>query len=172
MTTKKTCCFTGHRPSRLGFGENSPHCAALKNKISALLTDLIEQQGFTHFISGMALGVDMYAARAVLELKEKYPFITLECAIPCANQTKGWSLKDKTEYSAILSRCDNPVLLQQPYTPDCMQKRNRYMVDNSNLVLAVWNGTPSGTGNTVKYAKAKNVPVLLLDPLSLLSKNF
>ena len=51
----------------------------------------------------------------------------------------------------------NPVrqgtLLQTRYTPDCFDRRNRYMVDHSDLIIAVWNGSPSGTGNTISYAK-------------------
>ena len=34
-------------------------------------------------------------------------------------------------------------------------KKNEYMVDNSDYVIAVWNGKPSGTGNTVTYARKK-----------------
>ena len=48
-----------------------------------------------------------------------------------------------------------------------MQKRNEYMVDNSDYVIAVWNGKPSGTENTVKYANKKNKVVLLVDPQTL-----
>ena len=47
-----------------------------------LIVRMIEEEGVTHFISGMAQGVDLYAAEIVLELKEQYPQITLECAIP------------------------------------------------------------------------------------------
>ena len=47
------------------------------------------------------------------------------------------------------------------------KKRNEYMVDNSDYVIAVWNGKPSGTGNTVKYARKNNKMVLLVDPQTL-----
>ena len=67
--------------------------SALMNPISVVLLSksvmrdqivaLIENEGVTHFITGMALGVDMYAAEIVLDLKSKYPHITLESAIPC-----------------------------------------------------------------------------------------
>ena len=50
---------------------------------------------------------------------------------------------------------------------DCMQKRNRYMVDKADMVIAVWNGSPSGTGKTVAYAKEQGKPVLMIDPESL-----
>ena len=80
----KTCAFTGHRPKGLGYPESDGRCAALKEKLRSLIIRMIEEEGVTHFISGMAQGVDMYAAEIVLDLKQTYPYITLECAIPYA----------------------------------------------------------------------------------------
>jgi uncharacterized phage-like protein YoqJ len=45
-----------------------------------------------------------------------------------------------------------------------MYKRNEYMVDNSDIVMAVWNGKKSGTSYTVEYAKKKGRRVLVLNP--------
>ena len=52
-------------------------------------------------------------------------------------------------------------------TSDCMDKRNRYMVDHADYILAVWNGCPSGTGNTVRYAHKKGKTVIVINPVSL-----
>lgn len=163
----KTCCFTGHRPQKLGYGENSIQCDELKNRLEELIIELIEKEGVTHFISGVALGVDTYAANIVLKLKSNYPMITLECAIPCETQAVKWNERDRDIYYDLLSKSDKETLLQQKYTSDCMQKRNEYMVDNSDCVIAVWNGKPSGTGNTVKYARKNNKVVLLVNPQTL-----
>lgn len=158
----KTCCFTGHRPQKLGYGENSIQCDELKNRLEELIIELIEKEDVTHFISGVALGVDTYAANIVLNLKTRYPDITLECAIPCENQAEKWNERDRDVYYDLISKCDKETLLQQKYSSDCMRKRNEYMVDNSDYVIAVWNGKPSGTGNTVKYARKNNKMVLLV----------
>ena len=76
----KTCAFTGHRPQSLpfGFDESDKRCTSLKSVMRDQIVALIENEGVTHFITGMALGVDMYAAEIVLDLKSKYPHITLE----------------------------------------------------------------------------------------------
>lgn len=163
----KTCCFTGHRPQKLGYGENSIQCDELKNRLEELIIELIEKGGVTHFVSGVALGVDTYAAKIVLNLKTRYPDITLECAIPCENQAEKWNERDRDVYYDLISKCDKETLLQQKYSSDCMKKRNEYMVDNSDYVIAVWNGKPSGTGNTVKYAMKNNKKVLLINPQTL-----
>ena len=66
----KTCAFTGHRPKGLGYPELDERCAALKEKLRALIIRMIEEEGVTHFISGMAQGVDMYAAEMLMYGKE------------------------------------------------------------------------------------------------------
>ena len=119
------------------------------------------------FISGMAQGVDMYAAEIVLELKEQYPQITLECAIPYERQAVRWPAALRERYFSIAERCDKETMLQRQYTRDCMKKRNQYMVDCADVVLAVWNGEPSGTGQTVWYAKEKGKLVWRIDPATL-----
>lgn len=121
----------------------------------------------THFISGMAIGVDMYAAEIVLDLKKKYPQITLEAAIPCETQAVKWTVPLRERYYDIASRCDKETMLQRHYTPDCMHKRNHYMVDAADTVIAVWNRSPSGTGKTVQYAADQGKTIVIIDPETL-----
>lgn len=141
-TCGNVCAFTGHRPQNLtfGFNESDEKCVALKKCVRQLIVELIEQHNVTAFISGMAIGVDMYAAEIVLELKAEYPYITLECAIPCETQAAKWSEPLRDRYYRIAELCDKETMLQTHYTPDCMKKRNRYMVDQCDILLAVWDG--------------------------------
>lgn len=169
---QKTCAFTGHRPQNLpfGFNETDERCVSLKQSLRIEIIKLIEGSNVTHFITGMALGVDMYAAEIILGLKASYPGITLESAIPCENQAEKWSEEQRDRYFDIASKCDKETLLQSRYTPDCMERRNRYMVDHADYIIAVWDGNPSGTGNTVKYAQRQGKPVISIDPRSLITE--
>lgn len=148
-----TACFTGYRPQSLpcGFDETHPACVKIKHQLRRLIIGLIKENNVVHFISEAALGVDTWAAEIVLELKTEYPNITLEAAVPCRSQADRWNSAAKERYNRLLLLCDKTTLISEQYTADCMMKRNRYMVDNSDYIIAVWNGKPSGTGNTVKY---------------------
>ena len=163
---EKTCCFTGHRPRKLPFGsdETDERCVKLKNTLYAKARELIENEGVTKFISGLALGVDTFAAEAVLLLKEEFPEIILEAAIPCEDQPAFWKTSDRTRYYKIAERCDISTVLQKRYTNGCMQKRNRYMVDNSDIVIAVWDGSSGGTELTVRYAEKTGKKILPILP--------
>lgn len=149
-----TACFTGHRPQSLpcGFNEAHPACMKIKRQPRRLIIGLIEKKNITRFISGVAIGVDIWAAEIVLELKAEYPDITLEAAVPCRSQADRWNKSARERYNRLVSLCDKITLISEQYTADCMMKRNKYMVDNSDYIIAVWNGKPSGTGNTVRYA--------------------
>jgi len=88
---QKTCCFSGLRTQKLPWkaDENDLQCIRLKELLREKIVSLILDNGISHFISGMARGVDTYAAEIVLELKKTYP-ITLECALPCMEQAGIW----------------------------------------------------------------------------------
>lgn len=161
-----TVCFTGHRPQNLpfGFNEEDPRCIRMRRMLARKTEELILYQGARHFISGMAIGVDMISAEIVLELREKYHHITLECVVPCKSQPNKWSDSMKERYCSILERSDEITFIQEMYTPDCMHKRNRYMIECADAVIAVWDGKPSGTGYTVNYAKEKGRKVYVLNP--------
>ena len=158
-----SCCFTGHRPTKLpwGFDETDERCTALKKRI----LDAVEaacEEGYTHFICGMAMGCDLYFAEAVLAAKERFPHITLEAAIPCLTQTDGWPDEQKERYARILTACDYETVVQEQYSRDCMQRRNRYMVDHAALLIAVHGGLPGGTRSTVLYAMRRKLMVVNL----------
>ena len=159
-----TCCFTGPRPQHLPWGtrEDDARCMALKTELALMLQGIYEA-GFRHFIGGMAIGCDMYFAEAVLALQREHPDVTLEAAIPCGGQPERWSQELRKRYNGLLDSCDKVTVLQIHYTPDCMMRRNRYMVDSSALLLACSNGQPGGTMNTLLYAMKQKVKTIQLD---------
>lgn len=159
-----SCCFTGHRPDKLpwGISENDPDCRRLKIQIALELENLYEA-GMRHYICGMALGCDLYFAEAVLEMRKEYGDITLEAAIPCDKQYSGWDSANRERYQSILQSCDKVTFTSHSYYPGCMMHRNRYMVDNSSVLLACFNGTKGGTMNTILYAKRHGARIVIID---------
>ena len=166
MDVSRTCCFTGHRPDKLpwGYDERDPRCLALKHSMAREIEGLY-RRGFRHFISGMAQGCDLYFAEAALALREQYPDLSVEGAVPCPTQADHWPENLRQRRQDILDRCDLETLVQQHYDRFCMLRRDRYMVDRSAAVLAVFDGTSGGTQYTLNYAMEKKLEILLLDPL-------
>ena len=98
------CCFTGHRPEKLPWGadELDARCVRLKEELFCHVEG-VYLAGCTHFICGMARGCDFYFAEAVLALRQKYPEVTLEAAIPCDTQANAWTNDERRRYDHLLA---------------------------------------------------------------------
>lgn len=164
ILNSQTCSFSGPRPQNLpwGFNEDDSRCLEMKNNLKINIVSAIEK-GFKIFISGMALGFDMICAKMVLELKKIYPFIKLIGAIPCKTQDKFWNEKDKQRYRTLLSQLDGIRCIYDNYIgSECMFERNRYMVNNSSLLITYFNGKSGGTKRTVDYAEKQGINIINL----------
>jgi uncharacterized phage-like protein YoqJ len=159
------CCFTGLRPQKINFGEDSKMYYLIMQKCKKYIIQLIERYGVTHFISGMALGFDTWCAEEILKLKKLFN-ITLECAIPCKEQDKYWNDTDKQRYRKISKTADTVNILQQYYSSNCMIKRNCYMVDKSLYIIALWDGQSGGTAYTIQYAMKCKKRIIVINPLT------
>lgn len=164
MKIETTCCFTGHRPEKLPWRDNEqePRCLELKTRLAQAVEDAYEA-GMRHFMCGMALGADFYFCDAVLSLRQRRPGVTLEACIPCEEQAARWRERDRQRYFELVRRCDQETLVQRHYDRGCMLRRNRYMVQRSSKLIAVYNGMLGGTMYTIQYAMKRNLEVVILD---------
>lgn len=162
----KTCCFTGYRPQKCpwGFNEKDKRCLIVKKITNQTIIDAINN-GFNTFITGMALGFDMICAEIVLKLKKKYKNIKIFAALPCENQDKLWNKKQKLRYKKILKKIDKIIYTSTEYSgAECMIKRNHFMVENSSMIIALFDGKSGGTEKTVKYAKKQGLDIVIINP--------
>ena len=149
-------CFTGHRPHKLHQPE-SVVIAALEEKIREAIDD-----GFVTFISGMAWGVDIWAAEIVLRLKAEGHPIHLVAAVPYEGFERGWDDDWRRLYHAVLSAADIVKYICNHYHRGCFQIRNEWMVDRSARLIAAYTGEKGGTKNTVNYAARKGVQTVFV----------
>ena len=146
-------CFTGHRPEKLHIGE-----VEVKERLRAAIRNAIKD-GFVTFISGMARGIDMWAAEIVTEERIHNDNIKLICASPFKGFEKSWEFTERQRYNDILSKADYIKYICENYSRQCFQIRNIWMVNHSARVIAAYNGESGGTRNTIQYAKTKNVEI-------------
>jgi len=166
---KYACAFTGHRPDRFSFGydENDEKCIKLKAVMSDWITAMIIG-GIRTFYSGMALGVDQWAAEIVLDMKQQYSAVRLIAVRPCETQADSWLEEQRERHYKTLAVCDEVITLYKHYTRSCMFERNRYLADHADYLLAVYNGgAKCGTAYTVNYAKQKHRQLTIVHPDTL-----
>jgi uncharacterized phage-like protein YoqJ len=169
--------FTGHRPPRLGGygpGENS----RIARNVRAVLAHVVRRiiaahpEGVT-FLSGMAQGVDTRAAEIVIAQRTAgAQGVGLIAVVPFEGyEERLWPQAAQEQYRTILARADEVVVLQRPsgvptrgQATGWLHARNRWMVDRADLLVAVFDGSPGGTAETVSYAHRRGVPVMRIDP--------
>ena len=164
MNRETTCSFTGHRPEKLPWrgDESDPRCLALKERLAAAVEDAYDR-GMRHFLCGMARGADFYFCDAVLALRERRSGVTLEAVIPCEEQAARWTERERERYFTLVERCDGETMLQHHYDKGCMLRRNRYLVDHSAMLIAVYDGMLGGTMYTLSYAMKRGLETVILE---------
>ena len=147
---------TGHRPNKIG-----GYAQEAQDKITTIAQTALSNAVITSrstdntIISGMALGWDTALALAAMSLR--IPFIA---AIPFKGQEKAWPPDSQQMYEFLLSKATEVVTVcEGGYEAWKMQKRNEYMVDRADMILALWDGTSGGTCNCIKYAQSVQKPI-------------
>lgn len=155
MESIESCCFTGHRV--LPAAELPELRAALRREIACLA-----EAGVGRFLAGGARGFDMLAAQEVLWLREERYALELVLVLPCPEQADRWNAREKQAYREILHKADEVIYVSEVYTPDCMFRRNRKLVEESGSCICYLNRERGGTAYTVRYAEKLGLRIVNL----------
>lgn len=151
------CAFTGHRPEKV-VGSEGRIIVELRKEILKAVDD-----GYRVFLTGMSRGVDLWAADIVIELRRYNKDLKLMCVIPFEGMEKRWTVDWRKHYNLVRKQADWVQVMSDRYSPDAYQKRNQWLVNHSSRLIAVFNGEPSGTGNTIQYAQEQGVPLEIIE---------
>lgn len=142
--------ITGHRPEKL-------------HNIEWVIEQLrvaYETINPTQIMVGMASGADLIAG--TLAISMGIPVIAVKPWAGHVSRIDDWEAYQKVESNAVETVNVNPSMGYPG--PAAYYRRNEHMVDHSDIIVAVWDGTKSGTGACVKYAQQQNKPIYRIDP--------
>lgn len=148
MNRSTSVAFTGHRTYR---GEADE---ALRATLRTLYAE-----GYRTFLGGMAVGFDLAAAEAVLDLRDELHDVRFVAIIPFASQGAGFAAAVRHRYEKIVAAADERITLSDGYFKGCYQVRNRYLVDHASVVVAWYNGSSGGTQQTFLSALHRGLRV-------------
>lgn len=152
----RSACFTGHR--RITCDESD-----LKSRLYKALERAVKDGNIINFYNGGAVGFDLLSAEVVLELRRKYPYITLNMILPCPSyeQTSRWRSSQRERFFRILEQADSQEIISEHYYDGCMRDRNYRLVELADCCFCYWNGQGrTGTSQTVRIAYQKKIEVL------------
>lgn len=170
-----SCCFTGYRPHRFEFSANGLRPEHIQRALAHQI-DRLYNEGYRDFYSGMCIGVDLWAAQAVANLVQRDSSVRLIGVVPFDGQDAHWSIGDQREYRRLIDSCNEVITIcsaedARRDAAACYRRRNRYMVDCADAVLAVYTAdgsdNRSGTGATVRYAQQQHKRILYIHPVTL-----
>ena len=139
----------GHRPDKLG-----GYSSVVENKLHLLAQKYLGETKPDFVISGMALGWDQAVAAAAA-----LAGISFIAAVPFEGQERKWPARSQSIYRSLLAKAARiDIISPGPWTRDAFQRRNEWMVDHCDRIVALWNGSVGGTGNCLVYAKFREKP--------------
>lgn len=170
QTHEKLLVATGHRPNKLG-GYNT----RAESRRVALAIAVLKHQKPSHVITGMALGWDMAIAEAAAQLNIPYTAV-----IPFHGQETRWNKNDQQRYHRLLNSASDIIHVtdintyQNPQTPrphigKALNDRNKYMLrllknnltnGGDGILAALHDGSDGGTGNCIRYAQERDLPII------------
>ena len=166
----KNCAVISHRPTRFKFKykENNTGCKRLKKRLHDQFI-LLYEQGVRRFLIGGNLGADIWSGEILLKLKEQpeYGDIELVLILPHPDHDARWDQRSKDRLMFLLAHCAESVTVGTQANSESYYKRNRYLIDHADCLLAVYDNdrtVRSGTGQTVQYAEKLGKPVVLIHP--------
>jgi uncharacterized phage-like protein YoqJ len=157
-----TVAFSGHRTYQ---GEA---CEELRGVVARLY-----DEGYRRFLCGMAWGFDLAAGEAVAELKRAHSDVELIAVVPYEGFYRLFHAEDAEQYRRVADAADAIVVVSESEGKVAYRLRNDYLVENSSVVVAWFNGVPrGGTAYTVRRARRKGVRIENLYPQSQMELEF
>lgn len=162
---ENACCFTGHRPDKLPspISEGTRYAALLERIDRALLRKI--QAGCQTFYCGMARGSDLLLAERLLSLKARaYPHLVLAAVPPYVGHAQRWNSAEQARHDAVMRAAQLIFHPSYQYSRFCFHVRNRFMVNRSRHMIAIYDGTPGGTRYTFEYAAKQKLCIERINP--------
>lgn len=142
--------LTGHRPERLRGKEDA---------VRRWIVEQLDKREYSEAYSGMAQGADQIFARVALFYE-----IPLICCYPYRKKNFHWEERD------IISYTRDVRFISESYSKQCFWIRDKYMVDNCDILFAIWDGIEEGgTWLTIKYARSIGKEIIYFPREILLS---
>jgi hypothetical protein len=147
---------TGHRLL-------APHPGLTAAVDAALAAIELRRPAPRALVSGFAEGADELVAMCALDRGWE-----LHALLPLPADDHATDLERPDDFRALLARATVVEEISPPLPrPDCYRAQGLALVDRSDELLVVWNGTaargPGGTGETVAAARARPLPLTWIE---------
>lgn len=135
----KCCCGFGHR---LNYGIDT-------KRLYEIIEDLVIKEGVNTFFTGRMGEFDVSFCSAVLNCKNKYPYIKLLLIKPYMTS----DIYKSTYFYNVYNEIIIPEVCVAAHPKAAIYERNKWMIERSDYVLSGIYRNFGGAYNAVEYAK-------------------
>ncbi len=158
-----TAAFSGYRPEKMRLCRASPEVCLEPYPLIRETVAALYAAGYRRFLSGMARGFDLWAARTVIGMRsDGFPELHLTAAVPFRGQQDGYGRTDAALYGEILDAADSVETLSPFYDRDCFRRRNDWMTARASVLVCYYTGLGGGTRYTVEKARRSGLKIINL----------
>ncbi|PNZ70224.1 DUF1273 domain-containing protein [Staphylococcus croceilyticus] len=140
MRTLKTLYVTGYKSFELNiFKDDMPEVNYLKAFIKHKLLQYIDEGLEWVLIQGQ-IGIELWAAEVVLDLKQTYPELKLGIITPFYGHTSKWNEVNQAKYNAIVEKADflESVHHTEYEGPYQFKQTDQFMLDHTDMTLLIY----------------------------------
>lgn len=169
ITLIKVLAISGYKPFELGIFKNDhPAVMFIKTALKKELTSMMEAGLEWVLISGQ-LGVELWAAEVVFELKPEFPDVKLAVITPFFDQEASWSENNKEWYKSILAQADfiDSVTKKGYEKPWQFRLKNQFFIEKSDSLLLFYDQEKEGSPKyiyemAIQYQNKHSYPIQLV----------
>lgn len=149
----------GHRPDKLGgYRADVSHLEAeVKRVVDKIPGNLVD-------LCGGAQGADQIGARVFF--RKNLPYLLIK---PFEGQEKRWPKKAQEKYGNLETHARETIVVSEVNNENygevvrALYKRNQFMIDKADYVVAIWNGDKKGgTAHAMRYAQAQGKTTIII----------
>ncbi len=161
---KLSVCFSGYRPEKFNFPltEDNKKFKELKKNLKEVIFDLISKDKCIFYI-GLAYGFDIIVGETLLECEKELDIVLeIKCVMPYRGFLDTFTEDWRERAYNLIDETNRLEIISQKYERGVFYKRNRFMVDNSKILVCYYDGKKGGTKYTLDYAKKNNLHIINL----------
>lgn len=154
---------TGYKSFELGvFKNDSQEATYIKLALQKNILNMVDEGLEWVIISGQ-LGVELWAAEAVIQLKQLYPHLQLAIMPPFVQHDSNWNEVNKEYYQFISSQADfvKPISNHPYISPMQFKNRDLFLLEKTDAMLILYDDEREGSPQYIwELAKkhAENYP--------------
>jgi uncharacterized phage-like protein YoqJ len=165
----KVLAISGYKPFELGIFKNDhPSVTFIKAAIKKELFQMLEEGLEWVLISGQ-LGVELWAAEVVFELKSEFPDVKLAVITPFLDQEASWSENNSEWYKSTLVQADfiDSVTKKGYEKPWQFRLKNQFFIEKSDALLLLYDQEKEGSPKYIyemalQYQNNHSYPIQLI----------